>query len=127
MSGSYLEFNITSACTFDASQWGANIVTIITIIPILNQLVFPCLREYAPSMLKKIGIGYFLALLSPLILFLFEGFSQHLEKKCMFFDSEYSMSMNAWVILIPQTAINIAEVLLVASSKSLTVLGEGFP
>lgn len=121
MTGDFLRFSITSECTLQSAQWGTNILTIIIVIPILNQVVYPCLREYTPNMLKRIGIGYFLALISPLIMALIEGFGHHVNKQCMFVNHDVSMETSAWLILIPQTTINLAEVFIAVSSECATL------
>lgn len=52
--------------------WFGNALTIVAFIPSLDQLVFPCLRDRAPSMLKRIGLSLVILFISVCILVAFE-------------------------------------------------------
>ena len=107
--------------------WLLNVVSILVIIPLLDKLVFPCLREYTPNMLKRIGIGYFLSILSPLILLVLEGVGHHQSElsvnttqQCMFKETQVSGAdplelSSAWVVL-PHFFITLTEIFIYISS-----------
>lgn len=65
-------YNFTSGnstCSFSNSfVWVFNIAGILILIPLINFGLFSFLREYTPTMLKKIGTGSFVITLSPLLL-----------------------------------------------------------
>ena len=112
--------------TTDSSLWLVNVVSILVIIPLLDKLVFPCLREYTPNMLKRIGIGYSLSILSPLILLVIEGVGHHqpglsmnATQQCMFQETGVPADplelSSAWVAL-PHLFITLTEVFIFISS-----------
>ncbi len=78
-------------------------------------------------MLKRIGLGYILALSSPLLLMVLEGVGHHqsglsanITETCMFITTEQSsnsLEVSSWFILFPYTAINLAEVFIFVSCK----------
>ncbi len=127
MYNSFLAFNIGSCVLSDSAVWTINVVTILISIPLLNQVVYPCLREYTPSMLKRIGLSYILAISSVFILYVMEwaghhqsGLSANEEETCMFISSEQSndtLGMNSWWMMLPYTAINLTEVFIFVSCK----------
>ena len=129
MRNSFLQFNFSSLqdCSVsDSAIWGINIITILFAIPLLNYLLFPCLREYTPSMLKRIGIGYFFALLAPILLLIIEGVG-HLENEtkdvCMFLVDDQAgvgaLELSSWLILLPDVSISFAEVFIFVSGTIL--------
>ena len=107
-----------------SSVWLLNVVSILLIVPLLDKIVVPCLREYTPNMLKRIGIGYFICILSPLILLVLEGVGHHLTRnatqKCMFKEAQVPGAdplelSSAWVVL-PHFIITLAEIFYYTSS-----------
>ena len=128
MQHSFLEITIGNCKLSDSAVWTINVITISIAIPLLNQVIYPYLREYTPSMLKRIGIGYVLALISSLLLVILEGAGHHqsgaaknLTERCMFTasrDGEH-LEMSSWLILLPYTAINLAEVFIFVSCELL--------
>ena len=110
-----------------SSVWLLNVVSILLIIPLLDKIVFPCLREYTPNMLKRIGIGYFLSILSPLILLVLEGVGHHQSElsgnatqQCMFNETQVPAAdplelSSAWVVL-PHFFITLTEIFYYTSS-----------
>ena len=77
-----------------ASVWTFNNVAILIAIPILDQCIYPCLRQYTPNMLKRFGISYVLLIISAGILCLYETIGHHAlshgtsdsNQSCMFDD-----------------------------------------
>ena len=128
LDGSFLHFNIShrSTCAVsDSAGWSLNIIAILIIIPILNYLVFPCLREYTPNMLKRIGLGYIFALLAPLMLMVMETIAHHqgggMANTCMFLDNEINgtndkLKLSAWFVLFPHMSITLTEIFVFVSS-----------
>ena len=110
-----------------SSVWLLNVISILVIIPLLDKIVFPCLRQYTPNMLKRIGIGYFLSILSPLILLVLEGVGHHQSElsgnatqQCMFNETQVPAAdplelSSAWVVL-PHLFITLTEIFIYTSS-----------
>ena len=111
-----------------SSVWLLNVVSILVIVPLLDKIVFPCLREYTPNMLKRIGIGYFISILSPLVLLVLEGVGHHQSgltgiatvQQCMFKETQVPAAdplelSSAWVVL-PHLFITLAEIFTYVSS-----------
>ena len=130
MTSSYLKtlqlpFNCHPSTT---SVWFFNVNTILITIPIIDQCLCPCLRQYAPNMLKRFGISYILLIIVAGILCLYETIGHHAlsqnssddNKSCMFDEkSNFQMQMSAWLTLLPIFLISFAEIL-------LKVIGEYF-
>jgi len=114
--------------------WLLNVVSILVIIPLLDKLVFPCLREYTPNMLKRIGIGYFLSILSPLVLLVLEGVGHHQSElsvnttqQCMFKETQVPGAdplelSSVWVVL-PHFFITLTEIFIYISSMQYKLIG----
>ncbi len=130
LQGDLINLNISRAnlvCTYsDSAGWSFNVITILIAIPILNYLVFPCLREFTPSMLKRIGIGYFFAILAPLMLIVIEVVAHHQHHhdpdSCMFLNNGTvgdggEVRLSAWTVLPPTLAITLAEIFIFVSSR----------
>ena len=110
-----------------SSVWLLNVVSILLIIPLLDKIVFPCLREYTPNMLKRIGIGYFISIISPLTLLVLEGVGHHQSgpsvnttQQCMFKETQVPAAdplelSSAWVVL-PHFFITLTEIFIYISS-----------
>ena len=110
-----------------SSVWLLNVISILVIVPLLDKLVFPCLREYTPNMLKRIGIGCFLSILSPLILLVLEGVGHHQSalsvnttQQCMFKETQVPGAdplelSSVWVVL-PHFFITLTEIFTYISS-----------
>ena len=101
-----------------------NPVVIIILIPIMDQLIFPFLRDFTPSTLKRIGIGWASLVLVSFISMLYEAVKydqSHNEDKCMFNlhegDSTSSLSLSFWLFLLPQFLLSVSFMLIKTSSK----------
>ena len=105
------------------SVWIFNIVIILIAIPILDQCIYPYLRQYTPNMLKRFGISYVLLIISAGILCLYETIGHHAysssesSQSCMFDSgsnggSNIHMHMSAWLILFPIGLASFAEIFL---------------
>ena len=121
-------------CQFEANfTWVFNIAVILIAIPILNQCLVPFLREYRPSMLQKIIIGYLLAIFSSVsmlaIIEIGESILRHSERyenssrECIFvtdFDNDpdyIKLPVSSWTIIVPNVLTSIAEVFINISCK----------
>ena len=100
------------------SWWAINVVIIVVLIPLLNQCLYPYLREYTPSMLKRIGIAYFMIFLTPLILLLYEGIGHHASggEHCIFLHNSEKLEISSWLLLLPIFTISVGEVFISISS-----------
>ena len=117
--------------------WLLNVVSILVIIPLLDKIVFPCLREYTPNMLKRIGIGYFLSILSPLVLLVLEGVGHHQSalsvnttQQCMFKETQVPGAdplelSSVWVVL-PHFFITLTEIFIYISSMQYKLIDRYF-
>ena len=109
------------------SVWIFNVVIILISIPILDQFIYPYLRQYTPNMFKRFGISYVLLIVSAGIFCLYETIGHHAlshgssdsSQSCMFNDSEQNViQMSAWLTLLPLVLVAVAEIF-------LKVTGEG--
>ena len=63
----------------------ANIFPILIIVPLFDRVIYPCLRGYQPTMLKRIGLGKIFLLISIIVAIVVEIFRirslwQHLRE-----------------------------------------------
>ena len=122
MENSYLQNKILYCTPSDLSVWVINVVVILLTIPFLDQCLYPFLRHYVPNMLKRIGIGYILLLVSAMLLILYEGIGHHVnlpktlssnETLCMFDETSETkehIEMSSWLVLLPFVFVSVAEV-----------------
>ena len=127
MEGSLFKFNtmFLKQCQLDSSStWILNVGVILVAIPILNQCIVPFLREYRPNMLKKIAIGYLLAILASVCMLTINevgetmlrrgGHFENATQMCIFIDldnNEYlKLPVHSWTVIIPSVFISVAEV-----------------
>jgi len=73
------EVNRTVNCEFweiPPSLWLsiANIFPILIIVPLFDRIIYPCLRGYQPTMLKRIGFGKLFLLISIIVAIVVEIF-----------------------------------------------------
>ena len=106
MKDSFLKKHVFGCRPDDNFVLMLNIVTILVLIPLLDQCVYPCLQEHTPNMLKRIGLGYILLILSAGVLCTYEGIG---NVGCMFI-TDKSSSLNSWLALLPTLTVAIAEV-----------------
>ena len=118
------------SCEFhDKFASAFNVTLLLILIPVLNFVLYPFLREYMPNMLKRIGMGVFLALLTQVSILAVSGEgSAHRasHEQCMFSANfsnhdireayQYS-TVSEFYALLPQILITIAEVLINVTSK----------
>ena len=127
MKNSYLRHSKLPCTPSELTVWVFNTVTILIFIPILDQCVYPCLREYVPNMLKRIGLGYLILLFSTIVLVLYETIGYHVDvpatrdsntTSCMFDKTQpvEVVSMSSWLILVPYVFIALAEVFVMVTS-----------
>ena len=134
MAHSYVGFRFNSSlgtCSVSGNTyWMVNSLTILIVLPILSQFVFPCLREYTPNLLKRIGFGYILSAVSPLVLMILvhaghkdPRLPHELSKDCLFaqrnmtMDESSTLFLNSWFLLIPFILISVSEVFVSVSSE----------
>ena len=122
MSGSYLQDTIFHCTPSDLSVWIFNVVVILMTIPLLDQFLYPFLRHYVPNMLKRIGIGYILLIVSAMLLILYEGIGHNVNQPktvssnatlCIFEETSETkehLEMSSWLVLLPYLFISVAEV-----------------
>ena len=133
----FFEFStgILQQCQFETNfTWILNVVTVLITIPILNQCLFPFLREYRPNILQKILIGYWLAILSYVSMLAIvevgesvlhhSGHYANSTRECIFsvanFDNEpdyIKLPINSWTIIVPHILMSVAEVFINISCK----------
>lgn len=131
----------------DSFFWIVNIAVILITILLLNQCIFPLLRNYTPNMLKRIGIGYVLTILSVITLLVITFVGQdileqknfnhtaHMYTQCMFTDKNMEdphsdfvfLPINSFVSVIPHGLLSIAEVFFSVTSKILHVINYNSP
>ena len=109
MKDSFLKKHVFGCQPDDNFVLMLNIVTILVLIPLLDQCVYPCLQERTPNMLKRIGLGYILLIFSAIVLCTYEGIG---NADCMLVTSKSSslIPLNSWLALLPTITATIAEV-----------------
>lgn len=139
----YLHLSLGSGCIFSNSfVWIFNITGVLVLIPLLNHTLLPFLQEYAPTMLKKIGMGSFILALSPLLLLVITSighanvsvnetvtFIDHGEMnatRCMFDDVVTSLPVSLWALVPPFLLVSAAEILVNVSSKLVAIKNTRF-
>ena len=115
------------------SVWIFNVVIILISIPILDQCIYPYLRQYTPNMLKRFGISYVLLIVSASIFCVYETIGHHAlsqgssdsSQSCMF-DSgsegggDMHMHMSAWLTLLPIGLLSFGEIFLKVTGTRMT-------
>ena len=99
-------------------------ILILTLIPLLDLLLVPMLRNCYATILKRLGAGATLAFLSIVVLFLFEAFGSHTssagEEICMLRSSEQGqLHINVYWILLPLVMVTLAEIFIYIPSECL--------
>lgn len=99
-----------------------SIITLF-LIPVIDQVIFPLLRDFIPSALKRIGIGLGLLAFSSFISMLYEAVKYHVQRsnyQCMFSENNGDMtnglSLSFWLFLIPQFFISVSVMLITIAS-----------
>ena len=110
MKNSFLKKNLHIQChPLENFVWVFNIVSILILIPLLDQCLYPCLQGRGPNMLKRIGMGYLLLIISAVVLCTYEGIQRNAD--CMFEDHASSKNyLSSWLVLLPGLTVAIAEV-----------------
>lgn len=115
-----------------------NVSLILLLVPIVNSVLHPFLREYMPNMLKRIGVGSIMALLSLFsIVFISAAgnkrhwaYSRH-DEQCMFsanfsdatVQDRYDYShVSEFYVIIPQVLITLAEIFIHITSEDATAI-----
>jgi hypothetical protein len=121
-------------CSFtDNISHFTNVFVVLITIPILNNILYPFLREYLPSMMKRLGVGSALLFLSVFSMVIISAvgsrrISEQNDIQCMFAANfsntavlkEYSYSeVPGSFIAIPQVFITLAEILIHVTSTFL--------
>ena len=128
MRGLYVLFpqHISNCATSPTSVWVYNIATILVAIPVIDLCLHPCLRQYAPNMLKRFGMGYVLLITSVALLCLFEvvghnALGSHRHISCLFKDDDdaTTMSLSKWLALIPIIILSIGEIFLKVTGEDI--------
>ena len=101
---------------------GINALLILTIIPLLDLLVVPLLRNCYATILQRLGLGASLAFLSMLVLFLFEALGSHSsgDQICMFNASTRErdqLHISVYWILLPLVMVTLAEIFIYIPSE----------
>ena len=121
----------------DSFVWIINVSLILVVIPLLNNVIFPFLREYTPNMLKRMGIGYILAILCPFALFLITSVGQGIlysrgqlnnaTKTCLFTERDIDnpspefilLPVTSYTVIIPHLLISLSEVFINTASEQI--------
>ena len=121
-------------CHFDSDfSWILNVAVVLVTILFLNHCVVPFLREYRPNMLKKIGIGYMLVILTSVCILAIIGAGENglrhdgrhgyrnATQMCIFSDLNergyVKLPIHYGMIVIPHILISMAEVFINVSCK----------
>ena len=127
---------ILERCKFESdSTWFLNYVVILIAIPILNQCLVPFLREYRPSILQKIMIGYILVIVASVSLLIIIGVGEHhngnafygnYTNACIFIvanensvadQSSIKLAVPSMTLIVPGILVSLAEVFICISCK----------
>ena len=87
---------------------GLTEILIVILIPLYLCLLQPFIHRYIPGMLKRIGLGMIIRLLSLLSVFIIDtiGHTQHLNIKCFikqwyYKDEKYQLGISVWFLIFP--------------------------
>lgn len=122
------------SCEFsDKFVIAANVSLVLLLIPLLNFIIYPFLREYMPNMLKRIGLGVLLAVLAQFAVLAMSGVGSRRtwinntsHEQCMFSTNfnrstplvyDYS-NVSEFYVLLPHLLITVAEILVNVTSKT---------
>lgn len=100
-----------------------NLAIIVVFIPIMDQLIFPFLRDFTPSTLKRVGIGFASLVLASFISMLYETVNYHVSHsnyKCMFnlnTSLDNTLSVPFWMFLLPQFLLSLSRILIITSGR----------
>ncbi len=125
-------------CEFlDEFSFISNVALVLLLIPVLNFLLFPFMREYMPNMLKRIGMGVVLTLLAQVSILAVSRAGAHRDRtvqQCMFHDNfsnstavkdyQYT-SVSEYYVLLPHVLLTVAEVLVNITSKKIKLASYG--
>lgn len=125
--------NVLMNCTVTGSfSLMVNILVILVVIPLMNQCVYPFLRNYTPNMLKRIGIGCILIISSVFGFLLITAIGQGIlserqqldiaTQTCMFNTNDnqtdfIALPLNSFITLLPQLLLGLSEVFVYITSK----------
>ncbi|CAI8051360.1 Solute carrier family 15 member 4 [Geodia barretti] len=122
--------HMSNHCSFTLNEWAFNVWTILVAIPIIDQFIYPILRQFAPNMLKRFGMSYVLLICSVGVLCLLEivghindqqgdsaancmfATANAKEHKCTHHEDHSVMPLSAYLILVPVIMASIAEIFL---------------
>lgn len=113
----------TGVCGVEVTVTDAiNAILILTIIPLLDLVLVPMLRNCYATILKRLGVGATLAFLSILVLFSFEAFGSHSDgdQMCMFNASNRErgqLHISVYWILLPLVVVTLAEIFIYIPSE----------
>ena len=122
MTGSLAELKLsTEPCNFSITLMDSiRAVLLYALIPILDLILVPFLRYTTinPSILKRLGIGATLAMLSVLILFLLEAIGSYSittagDATCMFNAEEQppsQLGVDVYWLLLPIITVTVGEI-----------------
>ena len=122
------KFTLPDHCSDSTiTHWIVNILTIIVVVTTLDQIVYPILREYASSLLKRITLGYVFTFITPILLLIYEHVGHHssvlltaVAGQCIFIDSDPDVAplqLSSYVILIPYMSLNFGEIFMNISGE----------
>lgn len=116
-------------------HWIVNVLTIVSVVPLLDQVVIPILREYSPSLLKRIGLGYIATVMTPVLLLVFEHVGHHdaalpanVTAQCMFVDGDFdveTLQLSSYVVILPYLLLSLGEIFVNISSEFTRPLSIG--
>ena len=106
-----------------------NAFLVLMAVPVINNILYPFLREYLPNMRKRIGVGSLLSVLSVLSAFILSVIGStrdrtHQEYQCMFFtdnvQKDYDFSpVSGYYVIISLVLITIGEIFINVTCESL--------
>ena len=130
----------TDVCGIEVTITDAiNAILLLTIIPLLDLVLVPMLRNFYVTILKRLGVGATIAFLSILVLFLFEAVGPHTNsgsdggggggggsgggsggQVCMFDASsreQGQLHISVYWILLPLVLVTLAEIFIYIPSE----------
>ena len=116
-----IKFKIPNYCSDSTiTHTIVNILTIIVVVPILDQIVYPILREYTPSLLKRIALGYAFVFITLILLLIYEPVGHHnsvltaaVASQCIFAGSDRDVAqlqLSSYFVLIPYMLLSLGEI-----------------
>ena len=114
---------------YEVVIWLSYISTFFFSVPFYEFILFPLIRNYVPTMMKRIGVGMFVLVLALLYLVLMDGLSHHFTThstvRCLFYavdNASAKVDLSPELLILPAILLGVGEMLTLIPSKYIFTL-----